>query len=131
MDKPNKSDEYWKTKLTDAQYRVCRQKGTEKPFSGSLLHNTMPGKYLCVCCEADLFGHDAKYDSGSGWPSFFEPLSYENLKLTPDFSLGQMRIEVGCKNCQAHLGHVFDDGPKPTGKRYCINSVALKFMPKK
>jgi len=113
-------------KLTPEQHQVLREKGTEAPFSGKLLHNQEKGVYMCASCGAELFSSDTKFDSGSGWPSFFDA-DKKNIELKDDFSLGMHRIEVLCKKCGGHLGHLFDDGPKPTGKRYCINSVALDF----
>ena len=116
----------WKKKLTPQQYKVLREKSTELPFSGKLLHNKEKGTYMCAGCGTELFLSDTKYDSGCGWPSFFEA-NKKNIELKDDYSLGMHRIEVLCKKCGGHLGHLFDDGPKPTGKRYCINSAALEF----
>jgi len=121
------SDDEWKKKLTPDQYKILRQKGTEPPFTGKLLHNKEKGAYLCAGCGHLLFSSEAKFDSGSGWPSFDTPLAKESVETSTDTSLGMRRIEVRCPQCGGHLGHVFDDGPTATGKRYCINSAALTF----
>ena len=113
--------------LSNEEYAVTQNKGTEPPFSGKYLNNKKSGVYSCICCNSDLFSSEHKYESHSGWPSFFDIIDSENLKLIEDKSHGMSRIEVTCNKCGAHLGHVFDDGPKPTNKRYCINSVSLRF----
>lgn len=120
-------DEKWRDKLSAEEYRICREKGTEPAFSGEYWDKKDPGTYLCKCCGEPLFTSEAKYDSGCGWPSFFQPLEDERIQYEADHSLGMRRIEIMCKHCGCHLGHVFDDGPEITGKRYCVNSASVSF----
>ena len=123
-----KSEKEWKLSLSPEQFRVLRQCGTEPPFSGKYVYNKEKGTYVCAGCGNKLFSSDTKFESGSGWPSFWEELSDESVDLRQDNSHGMRRIEVVCKKCGGHLGHVFEDGPKPTGLRYCINSISLDFQ---
>jgi peptide-methionine (R)-S-oxide reductase len=131
MEPIKKSDAEWKKQLTPEQYHVTREKGTEPPFSGEYAGTKAKGVYACVCCGQPLFTSDAKYESGTGWPSFCQPLEKDAIALENDENHGMIRTEAKCSRCDAHLGHVFDDGPQPTGLRFCMNSAALKLQEKK
>jgi peptide-methionine (R)-S-oxide reductase len=122
-----KSDEQWREQLSEEEFRVCREQGTEPPFSGKLLHNKETGVYACTCCNAPLFVSDNKYDSGCGWPSFDAPINDQAVRYLEDLSHGMVRTEIRCATCDSHLGHVFEDGPQTTGERFCVNSVSLIF----
>lgn len=127
VDKVMKTEEEWKKELTPEEYRIARQAGTERAFANAYWDNHEKGMYYCKCCGTALFASDTKFDSGTGWPSFFDAVSKDNVRLVSDHSLMMERIEVRCARCDAHLGHLFDDGPRPTGQRYCMNSASMQF----
>jgi len=129
-DKVTKTEEEWRQALTPEQFRILREKGTERAFTGHLLSNKEHGTYVCAACGADLFSSDTKFESGTGWPSFYAPVAKENVATEEDSSFGMRRVEILCRRCGGHLGHVFNDGPRPTGLRYCVNSASLGFEKK-
>jgi peptide-methionine (R)-S-oxide reductase len=130
-DEVQKSDEEWRRQLTPDQFQVCRQQGTERAFTGEYWDCKTPGMYRCVCCGAELFSSDTKFDSGTGWPSFWQAVDPARIRTVEDQNHGMRRVEIRCARCDSHLGHVFPDGPRPTGTRYCVNSLSLKLDPKK
>jgi peptide-methionine (R)-S-oxide reductase len=129
VEKIKKTQKEWMKQLNREEFQVCRKKGTEQPFTGKYNDEKQDGSYLCICCGLDLFSSEAKFDSGTGWPSFFDAVNKENVVVEVDSSLGMVRKEILCSRCDSHLGHVFDDGPQPTGRRYCVNSVSLVLKP--
>jgi peptide-methionine (R)-S-oxide reductase len=128
-DSDQKNDDHWRTALSPEEFHVCRQKGTERPFTGEYWDCKKPGTYVCRCCAEPLFHSSTKYDSGSGWPSFYSAVNPQAVSENRDISHGMIRTEILCQKCQAHLGHVFPDGPKPTGLRFCVNSASLRLLP--
>ena len=131
MDKISKTDQEWQTCLTPEEYRILREKGTERAFTGEYYNHKEEGTYTCAGCDNELFSSDTKYDSGSGWPAFFDAIDETKINTKRDLSYGMIRTEITCAKCDSHLGHVFEDGPRPTGLRYCVNSLSLDFVPKK
>ncbi|GMM69327.1 peptide-methionine (R)-S-oxide reductase MsrB [Alteromonas sp. MTD1] len=129
-DSNSNNDEKWRSSLSAEEFRVCREAGTERPFTGALLDENRDGVYVCKCCDAPLFPSDTKFDAGCGWPSFYKQLEDGNVDYREDLSHGMRRVEIFCKQCNSHLGHVFPDGPAPTGQRYCVNSVSMTFKGK-
>ena len=128
-DKIIKTDAEWQKQLTPEQFRITRKKGTERAFTGEYWNNHEPGVYQCVCCGMPLFNSETKFESGTGWPSFFEPFDPDHIREIQDVSYGMVRIEIRCRRCDGHLGHVFPDGPPPSGQRYCLNSASMEFFP--
>jgi len=129
-EKIKRTDDEWRRELTPEQFYILRQKGTERAFTGAYAHTKTPGVYLCAACGQELFASDTKFESGSGWPSFFQPIGQDRVESHEDTSHGMHRVEITCSRCDSHLGHVFPDGPRPTGMRYCVNSASLKLDPK-